>query len=187
MELSLSNRSLNFFHEIPIEVFHETNEVYVKLSINNFLIFEKTFLPGILHCETIKFYKEYDESCKNIICFDFFGNKDAQNKFIKIKSISINNIWLNLYNANYKPLLNPEWWDSLTSNEQENYLDIIHGKNGNTFGWFGKVFFEFAAGYDRKSKIKMRRVSNINEILSSNLDWVYLDNYENSPWEKKCL
>ena len=73
MELSLSNRSLNFFHEIPIEVFHETNEVYVKLSINNFLIFEKTFLPGILHCETIKFYKEYDESCKNIICFDFFG------------------------------------------------------------------------------------------------------------------
>ena len=181
----MNNQSLNFSHEIPIEVYHDNADVLIKISINDSIMFEKVYPPGVIHTETIRFYNEYIDSAKNTICFDFSGNAEAYTKYLKINSILVNNSWLNLFNANYMPILNQEWWNNLTELEQESYLDIIYGVNGNTFGWFGQISFEFAAGYDRKSNIKMGQEQNIHCILGTKLDWVFLDENENKPWEKR--
>jgi len=183
MKNDMNNRSLNFSHEIPIEVYHENTDVSIKVSINDSVMFEKVYSPGIVHTETIRFYNEYVESKQNTICFEFLGNVEAQHKYLKINSILINNAWLNFYNADYRPVLNQEWWDELTEVEQEHYLDIIYGINGNTFGWFGQIIFKFAAGYDWKSKFD--KESPISKILSSKEDWVFLDESGNNPWEKR--
>jgi hypothetical protein len=179
----MNNQSLNFFHEIPIEVYHENTDVSIKVSINDLVMFEKVYSPGVVHTETIRFHNEYIESNKNTICFDFSGDAEAQHKYLKINSILINNIWLNLFNADYRPILNQEWWDSLPEEEQESYLDIIYGINGNTFGWFGKIIFKFAAGYDWKSKFN--KESHMATILNSKENWIFLDETDNQPWEKR--
>ena len=179
----MNNQSLNFLHKIPIEVYHDNADVLVKISINDSIKFEKVYSPGVIHTDTVTFRNEYVDSNSNTICFDFSGDAEAYTKYLKINSILINNVWLNLYNADYKPALNQDWWNNLTESEQESYLDKIHGMNGNTFGWFGQISFKFLAGYDWKSK--QLQEPNISTILGIKQDWIYLDGNENYPWEKR--
>jgi hypothetical protein len=178
----MKNLNLNFFHEIPIEVYHESDTVSLTVFVNNTLVFEKTYPPSVLNKETITFRHEYLDAEQNTIKFNFNGKSESSNRFLKIKSIAINGIWLNIYNANYRPKLNPVWWNNLTNIDKEKYLDIIHGKNGNTFGWFGEIEFNFATGYDTSSRCLLK--NNMDLILSKKIDWVFSNRSNKNIWER---
>lgn len=179
----MNNRSLDFFHEIPIEVYHDTDEVEVTVSVNNELKFKKKYMRGILHKDSIMFRHEYNDAEKNNIKITFNGTVESANRYLKIKSIAVNDIYINMYDANYQPILNKLWWNSLDEFDKDTYLDIIYGKNGNTFGWFGEIVFSYACGYNTKSKQFLKDTTDI--ILSKKVDWIFLDSLHNNQWERK--
>lgn len=179
----MNNQNLNFFHEIPIEVYHETDNVLIEIFVNNVLVYEKEYSPGKVHSETVSFYYEYLNSSKNCLKIKFNGKTEVRNKYLKIKSVAINQVWLNLYNCNYKPDLNPNWWNRLTAKQKDAQLAIIYGRRGPEFGWFGEISFDFAAGIDSRSTFMLK--NNIDTILSKKIDWVFLDKSNNKKWELK--
>lgn len=179
----MNNRSLNFFHEIPLEVYHSSDTVTVEISINNHIVYNQEYSAGKVHHDVVSFYYEYADAEKNCLVVNFRGNTDALKKYIKIKSVAINQTWLNLYNADYKPTLNSTWWNSLTDKEKTKQQEIIYGKRGNTFGWFGEILFDFGTGVDNRSRFMLN--NNIDSILSKKLDWIFLDNIDANKWDLK--
>lgn len=185
----MDNKKLNFPHTIPIEVFHENNSTTVEIFLNNELKFGKTFAPKKVHKETVTFSHLYQSGQRNQIKFVFSGSAEAESKYLKINSLIINNQLVNIYNANYQPELNPEWWESLEEKDKEKYLEIIYGKNGTTFGWYGKIDVEYLTFFDQKSFLQKRiaRDTNdieVNEIISKKIDKVFLIEDENLPWRR---
>lgn len=177
----MNNQSLNFFHKIPFEIYHDNDTVSIEIFVNNNLVYENYYTPGTVHRDCASFYYEYHESQKSCIKINFYSNTEAEKKYLKIKSVDINGVWLNLYNANYKPKLNPVWWNSLDQSQKDFYLETIYGKNGNTFGWFGEISFDFATGIDNRSCYMLK--NNIDTLLSKKIDWVFLDNTDVKQWE----
>lgn len=179
----MKNQILNFLHEIPIEVFHENDSVSVEVYINDDLVHQTEYEANIVHSDLISFYHDYNDAEKSCINIKFSGNSEAREKYLKIKSIFINSIRINVNNANYRPKLNPEWWTSLNDQQKETYLEIIYGTNGNKFGWFGEISFDFATGFDKRSSYKLE--NNIDKIISKKLDWIFLDNHDSDQWSRK--
>ncbi len=179
----MNNQNLNFLHQIPIEIYHDTDDVEIQISVNNKLKFKKKYMRNILHNDLVAFRHEYNDAEQNTIKITFSGTVETANRYLKIKSVLINDIYINMYDANYRPILNKLWWNSLDECNKEKYLDIIHGKNGNTFGWFGEISFSYACGYNTKSKQFLKNSMDI--ILSKKVDWIFLDNLHNNPWERK--
>ena len=186
----MDNKQLNFSHSIPIEVFHDTDEVDVELLLNKESKFKKTFAPNIKHKVVIEFENLYDARQRNSLKFVFSGKTETQNRFLKLSSININNQNLNIYNANYVPDINQEWWDSLSGDDKEKYLEIIYGKNGATFGWFGTIELEYLTVVDQKNFLQKRLSKETNdieieEIISRKLDKIYLFQDQVLPWNQQ--
>ena len=116
----MRNQKLSFKHEIPIEIFSEC-EVYLEVLVNDNTVFKKTYKQDRKHSEVIQFEKEYMDVKKNKITFLFSGEKEVEKKYLKVKQICLNKQILNKYNSEYLPEINPEWWKSLTAEEQEQY------------------------------------------------------------------
>lgn len=186
----MDNKKLNFNHTVPIEVFHENAEVQVEVLLNGESKFKKVFSPNIKHVEAIKFEHTYDSGQRNKLTFVFSGEAEAQNRYLKLNSININSQNLNIYNANYVPEINQEWWDSLNGDDKEKYLEIIYGKNGATYGWYGTIDLEYLTVVDQKSFLQKRLSKETNdieieEIISRKLDKIFLFHDNVLPWNKQ--
>lgn len=178
------NHRLDFHHRIPIEIFHDREDVSLIVRINNEIQFSKTYSAGITHKEEIKFYYDYSESKKNILDFEFNGNIESPNRYLKINSIEINDTYINLYNADYCPRLNKIWWNGLTEKKKKHYQTMIYGCNGNKFGWFGNIKYYFYCGVDFKSK--WAASENVQEtLLCAVTPWIFLDKSYTKAWDKK--
>lgn len=178
-----NNRILDFLHQIPIEVYHDTDDVEVSISVNQELKFKKKYIRNIIHRDLVEFRHEYKDAEKNSVTVTFGGTLETANRYLKIKSILINNVYINIYDADYRPILDKIWWNSLNEDNKEKYLDVIYGKNGNTFGWFGEISFSYACGYNTMSKQFYN--DSIDVILSKKVDWIFLESAHNNPWERK--
>jgi len=109
-----------------------------------------------------------------MLSFQFAGPPLTANKYLRINSIAVNNQKLNVLNSEYFPEIDKEWWEVLSTDEKQKYEDIIYGKAGNTFGWWGEVNFYYCTGVNFKSK--MRYHLNDNRILlHEQVNWIFLD------------
>lgn len=174
----MTNTKLIFTHEIPVELFAQCN-VSLEILINNVSLFKKQYSANEVHKEVITFEHEYVESRKNKITFMFLGNTEVEKKYLKILQICLNKQILNRYNAEYFPTINPEWWQQLTQEDKEKQKEIIYGKTGAEFGWYGEINFYYCAGFDYRSHFRYNRdVTDYAKLLGERINWVFLD--ENS-------
>ena len=172
----MRNTKLIFKHEIPIEVFTEANMATVKLVINNEICFEKEYKGNILHKELIQFDLEYKDSSKTKMSFLFSGSQEVENKHIKILQLSVNKQAVDIYNAEYFPEIDKGWWQSLNTEEKEKQNEVIHGKAGNTFGWYGEINYYYCCGFDIRSKFNYNKNNQDPEILlHKKNNWIFLD------------
>jgi hypothetical protein len=173
------NQVLNFLHRIPIEVFHNNDDVTVTVTVNNEVKFSETFEKNKIHKKEVLFYHEYNDADKNTLEFNFSGKIETKDRYLIINSVEINKVRLYLYNSVYEPKINLLWWNTLSAEQKDYYTDMIHGNRGNKFGWFGKIKFDYCCGVDLKSKFKVS--NNKTEILlGSSIDWVFLDEKSNT-------
>ena len=74
-----------------------------------------------------------------------------------MSQISINGQSIDVYNAEYFPEINTDWWQRLDIQEQEKYNDMIYGNIGNTFGWYGEVNYYYCSGFDFRARISIQK------------------------------
>jgi hypothetical protein len=166
--------SLTFKHSIPIECLSGDNETQLTISINDQQMVSRNFPKHKTEQINIEFSNTYEEGHKNKITFEWHGESEHEKKFIKIKSISIHDQILNINNAEYFPELNPEWWDSLTAEQQNQYNQIIYGKTGGVFGWYGQVNFYFCTGLDFRARHVYNKSNNDSRrLLNQQIGWIY--------------
>jgi len=173
----MTNNRLIFKHRIPIELSAETNTALTVL-INNEVCFKKNYLGNKKHKEVIEFEKEYSDGTKNTISFLFSGEREVAKKSLKILQICINRQVLNVYNAEYFPKINDDWWEQLNTKEKNKYTELIYGRTGAEFGWYGEINFYYCCGVDLKSWFRYSNSNSHNNLLHERLNWIYLD--ENS-------
>lgn len=174
----MKNTKLIFTQEISVELFAQC-EVYLEILINDESKFRKQYPANEIHREVIRFDHEYAESKKNKITFLFSGKKEVEKKYLKILQICLNKQILNRYNAEYFPKINPEWWQQLSLSEQEEQKEIIYGKTGAQFGWYGEINFYYCAGFDYRSRFRYNSAKkDYTKLLGEKINWVFID--ENS-------
>ncbi len=186
----MDNKQLNFNHIIPIEVFHESDDVEVEILINDQSKFKKVFTAAVVHKQSVAFDHLYEPGQRNKLKFIFSGKSEAKTRYLKLNSININSQNLNVFNANYVPTINQEWWDSLSGDDKEKYLEVIYGKNGATYGWYGTVDLEYITVVDQKGYLQKRLSKETNdieveEIISRKLDKIFLFQENVLPWNNQ--
>jgi len=168
--------TLMFNHRIPIEYFSGDHDTQLKISVNDREIMSRELPKDQTEKITIEFVNNYNEGYKNKITFDWHGGHEHEGKFIKIKNINIHDQILNINNAEYFPELNPEWWESLTQQQQDHYNEIIYGKTGGVFGWYGQINFYFCTGLDFRSRTLYNKGNTSSrKLLSEQTVWIYQD------------
>lgn len=172
----MTDNKLIFDHQIPIEVFTEADAATVKLLINDEVCFEKEYKGTCVHRELITFDREYTDSSRNKISFLFSGTDEVEKKYIKVLQISLNKQSIDIYNAEYFPEIDEGWWQSLDNDQKEKQNEVIYGKAGNTFGWYGEINYYYCCGFDRRSKFNYNK-NNIDPgiILHRKNNWIFLD------------
>tara|TARA_R110000782_G_scaffold106289_2_gene194498 strand:- start:7 stop:570 length:564 start_codon:yes stop_codon:yes gene_type:complete len=170
----MNNTKLIFKHQIPIELFAETNTALTVL-INNEVCFKKNYPENNKYKEVIEFEKEYSDGAKNTISFLFTGEQEVEKKSLKILQIGINDQMLNLFNAEYFPKLNQEWWEQLNDSDKKKYNERIYGTMGSEFGWYGEINFYYCCGVDLRTKFGYNNSDVNNQVLHERLNWIYLD------------
>lgn len=176
---------LEFEHRIELEVHHDSSPFTITVLVNDSIKLNKDFIAGT-HIDEIIFSHLYDDGGKNNLSIQYNGDQEAQKKYIKVKRIGINNVNLNIFNANYVPKIDQTWWDSLDKQTQQGFKDSIHGNNGNNFGWFGDISWTYFTGKNKISKMKVRTSAdydNTDDILGMKMEWIYEDNTQNNAWE----
>jgi hypothetical protein len=174
----MTDKQIFFSHVIPVQVFSKTQKTNLKLFVNESLVYEKIFEPGIENEETIMFDRIYTNGTKNKISF-FWSRQDQKedsDKLLSIKDILIKKQPLNVHNAEYFPIIDQFWWSGLNDKERSYFNDIIYGKSGKKFGWFGEINFYFCSGVNFGSK----HLYNIfykdsRKLVSENIQWIYDD------------
>ena len=176
---------LDFAHTIPIEIYSNEHESKLTMHINGETKYSNYFATGT-HTTLVRFNHSYVDGAKNTLKITYHGEDESTSKYLKVKNILINGIKLNIFNANYKPRFNDDWWSSLDHETKQSYLDSIHGANGNQFGWFGDISWTYYTGVDRRSKMKTRtsaQYDNIDDIVGMKMEWVYQNRQHNNSWE----
>ena len=176
---------LEFEHVIPIEVHHDTDDSTLQIKINGKLKFDKKYDKGT-HREVIRFTHPYTDGASNSLTISYDGEVEAENRYVKVNDMLINGVRLNKFNSTYRPKLNKVWWDSLDDREKDYYKDIIYGDNGNHFGWYGRISWNYYTGKDRSTRTKVTTSSaydNTDDILSMKMEWIYGDSTDHDTWE----
>ena len=178
----MSNKKLIFTHEIPVELYAHC-DINLTVLVNNQTMFVKQYSAREIHNEVIKFDHEYKESKKNVMTFLFSGEKEVEKKYLKILQICLNKQMVNKYNAEYLPEINPEWWEQLSQDEKEKQNEIIYGKTGAEFGWYGEINFYYCAGFDYQAKLAYseNNKTDITKLLGEKINWVFIDENSTSP------
>jgi hypothetical protein len=174
----VSNSKLTFTHEIPIEMYAEC-DLSLEILINETTVYKTQCSANTVHRQVINFEHEYIDSKKNKLTFLFSGDAEVEKKHLKILQICLNKQFLNRYNAEYFPDLNPEWWQDLSEEEKIKQKEIIYGNTGAVFGWYGKINFYYCVGFDQRSRFYYNRDTNDHtRLMGEKINWIFLD--ENS-------
>lgn len=190
--LMLTNSSLDFRNEFNFEVYCDT-ECTVEIKINNTTQYKETFAAQQVYTRSLDFYYTYtDKTSSNLEIF-FTGAEEVREKYLKINSLFVNSKKIDHLSYYYYPDLNPEWWNSLTAQEQTHMNDIIHINNGGHFGWYGRIKYEIRTVLDGNSHYQAGEDPNyaLTRVLGfSNKNLVYQNNKNirlDAPWLKKKL
>tara|TARA_E500000178_G_scaffold339555_1_gene381172 strand:- start:2555 stop:3103 length:549 start_codon:yes stop_codon:yes gene_type:complete len=171
----MSNRKLIFKHEIPVEVFSQS-DISLEILINDQQVFKKKYCQDQTHRELIAFNHEYQESTPNKLTFMLSGDKEVEKRHLKIFQICLNRQIVDKYAGEYFPILNPEWWQTLSEDEQQRHKTIIYGKHGAQFGWYGEINYYYYAGFDFSSQWRYNKsMQDPTKLLNERRSWVYLD------------
>ena len=176
---------LQFDHSIPVTVRHDTAQSVLRVFVNQEQKFERVFEAGT-HSHNIDFTHSYVDGSKNSLRIEYDGKQESESRLLEIKSITINKVGINVYNASYSPRFDQGWWATLDNDAKQNIKDKVHGNNGNHFGWYGDIEWHYFTGKDKKSKMKVRTASdydNTDDILGMKMQWVYADVQTHNPWE----
>lgn len=177
--LEMKEQQLLLKHEIPIQVQAEC-DVSLKVSVNEKEMWTKEYVRDTAHNEIIEFENQYSDAEKNKLTFSFSGEREVEHKHVRILKIIINKQILNLYNAEYFPLLDREWWQGLSNEEKEFQQAKIYGNAGSEFGWYGDINFYFCTGFNYRSRIRYNKnKKDPAQILGEKLNWIYADQNAN--------
>jgi hypothetical protein len=180
-----SKKHLIFKHHIPVEVLSGDVPTTIRIEINNIAVAEKNFKPNSVDQHVFEFDHLYEEAVKNKICFKWHGTTEHENKYVKIENITINDQILNLYNAEYFPIISDEWWNSLEDQQKEEYNEIIYGKAGNKFGWYGEINFYYCTGVNFQSRHHFNKSNrDPRKLLNEQNDWIFLDKSDAKVYHK---
>ena len=172
------DRQIFFNHVIPVKVFSKTQKTKLELFVNESPVYEKIFEPKIENEETILFDKIYTNGTKNKISFFWSGQGQLEDsdKLFSINNILIKKQPLDIYNAEYFPQIDESWWSGLNDREKVHFNDIIYGKSGKSFGWFGEINFYFCSGIDFRSKHLYNILCKDNrKLVNEKIHWIYDD------------
>lgn len=171
----MPDKKFKLTHKIPIELFAEC-DTRVEVRINDVSCFTKQYASDTLHKEVLELVHDYDQATKNTMSFLFSGDREVEKRSLKIKQICINDQTLNLFNAEYFPELNQEWWEQLNDSDKKKYNERIYGTMGSEFGWYGEINFYYCCGLDQRDKFRYNNQSNdTTRLLDERLNWIYLD------------
>ena len=170
----MNDRQLIFENIIPLEVYTDTGPASLVITLNDKKVFNKVYAESTTHKETVRFEAEHDDGAFNKLSFAFSGPPLTANKHLRVESIKVNKQPVNVLNSEYFPEIDESWWSGLSSEKQQKFNDIIYGKAGNTFGWWGEINFYYCSGFDYKSKMRYNRYDN-RTLLHEQINWVYLD------------
>ena len=179
----MSNRTLIFKSDVLLEAYTDNGPAGLMIELNGEKVFSKQFLEKNTHKEHVEFEAQHADGALNKLTFTFSGPPLTANKYFQIKGIAINKQSLNVLNAEYFPEIDQSWWEGLTAEQKINYDDIIHGKTGNKFGWWGQVNFYYCSGFDFKSKMRYNHYGN-RSMLHEQVDWIYLDEHSIKDYKK---
>ena len=178
-------KNLYFKHHIPVEVLSGDVPTTLGVEINGKLVSEKIFKQNTVETHVFEFECAYEEAVKNKICFRWHGATEHENKWVKIENITINDQIINLYNAEYFPTISDEWWGSLEDQQKEKYNQIIYGKAGNRFGWYGEINFYYCTGFNFQSRHYFNKSSrDPRKLLNEQNDWIFLDKDDAKVYHK---
>jgi len=179
-----TNFNLNFHHKINFEVFHDRAPVTVDINLNGSLIQSKTYTPGLVHKEKLIFDREVLDGAKNTIQFIFTGEQESSKKYLKIKNISVQQYKVNVMKNYYTPIINKEWWNTLTDSKKKYYKDVIYINNNGIFGWYGISEYEYYSGIDKASRYLCDAAAE-DRLLTMTPRFVYNDPATITlPWDK---
>ena len=113
-----TNHKLNFGHNITFEIFQDNDSPRLEILINEITVFDETFTANVVHKRTAHFYHEYLDRHKNHIEFKFTGTRESSNKYVKLKSVVVNNTILNILRYYWNPEINQAWFNKLSENKK---------------------------------------------------------------------
>ena len=178
-----TNHKLNFGHVIGFEIFQDNDTPTLEILVNGTLVFDETFSANVVHSRTANFYHEYLDRHKNCIEFKFTGNRESANRYVKIKSVAVNDTYFNILRYFYKPDINQQWFDRLSENKRSQLKRKIYGNNAAVFGWYGSWKYYFNSGVDWSSKY-LGCVNTANNFSIGNQSWITLTkDTVVVPWE----
>lgn len=139
-------------HNLPVwtqfSVFHDCAEHSVVIDINGQEIFSKTFAPGIKHPVKIDDFFDFYHSGRKKITIDWNSEKETPNKYFKFNRWVINNQHISSFKCMYVPYENEYIKDIRTHGTEEEKKQlrkqIIFACN--SYGWFGKMSWDFVLG-----------------------------------------
>jgi hypothetical protein len=144
------NNTLHFRNQIQFEVFAECN-TSVIVKIDDVEYFKRNYKANVLYTENLDFYHDYNDGGRSYLEFFFTGEREVATKYLKVNSIYINNTYTSNLGHYYYPDINPEWWNSLTPEQQKEVNHNIHINNGGHFGWYGRIKYEMRTAMDTNS------------------------------------
>ena len=163
---------MNFQHELLFEVYTDAPKTDIKIIINDEIKWTETFE---LNAQEFKatFDHDYHNGQKNIVQINWSG-EEVKNKQLKINLCRIHNTNLNIIKANYKPIIREEWWNTLSSYEQQRLKDNIYGNHGGNFGWYGDILMQFYTGTNRDTNVNWsKNITGDEKLTGQKIEWIY--------------
>jgi len=181
----LTNYNLVFGHKIVFSVFHDKNPVNVSINFAGDQVYTKDYQPGIVHKDSVRFEHLVPDGDRNIIEINFTGETESANRFLKVHSLTVHSKKIDILDNIYTPVIDELWWDSLTKDEKNYYLDVIHLNNNAHFGWYGKIEYEYFSAADKGSAYRSHNAIIENTMTHMHVKWIYENKQNiNFDWDR---
>ena len=176
-------------HTLPIwtqfSVFHDSAQHYVNIDIDDQIVYQKTFDPGIKHRVKIDKIFDFEHSGIKKIKIVWRGDEETQNKYFLFDKWAINHQHLSAFSqCMYVPDENDymEKINTHGSAEEKANLRKQIMFNGNKFGWFGKMTWDFVLG--NTLEVKKTLLSTPEKLLCIKWNKINTDEEEARLFER---
>ena len=176
-------------HTLPLWTqfvcYHDSADHNVTINVDDHIIYNKTFSPGIKHHVKIDDVFDFRQSDHKEIQIVWQGEHETQNKYFIIDKWVINNQHLSAWKGMYVPDEN-EYIRNIKQNgtlEEKQTLrkQIMFG--GDRFGWFGKIIWQFVLG--TMLEVRKTLLTNMpDQIICINHNKIYIDEEEARLFDK---